>query len=223
MYMLMNASQIVGFNVVTEQNQLVDQVSDVVVDPKKKKLVAIVLSKNEMTGLQVVPFEKVKNIAQNQVVVSSEKDIKPFSAIVKNSSPENNTLTDKTVVTNKGDKIGELSDVSFDTSNGNVKKLIVQKNGQPQEIKIKDIQAADEVVIIKEKKQSSEQHQNTQTQQMGGQQSNQQVMQMQQKGGQRTSQNGSQVLTVQENSNLKKEIKRVTNEAKQSLIQLFKG
>lgn len=128
--MIINGSNIVGAKIVSKETQeIIGRVADIVLDPEKKNVQAFLLG-DELSG-KAVAFEDTLEITDDSISIRSEKVLKNAPNMIK-QPPEENELALTTVLTEKGEELGYVADIFFDTDTGKTHELEVRQKDEPQ-------------------------------------------------------------------------------------------
>lgn len=130
--MLLSAHKLIGRPVKQRDNRKkLSSVKDVIFDPADQKIAAFVVSEKKLfQDTQAVPFSSLYHVAQDEVIVESRFDIKKtteISDVVSRIADDTYYLTGCVVETNEGEKLGEVSDLFFDTRTGEVPQIEITK------------------------------------------------------------------------------------------------
>jgi uncharacterized protein YrrD len=115
---------IIGKDVLSlEDGVKLETVSDIVIDPEGRRVVAIIVTEGGfMSSSKVVPTDEVTSYGKDAVVVRSKASVVSVS-----DNPELRAMVDhdekilgKKVFTNSGDDQGSISDIYFDEATGAV-------------------------------------------------------------------------------------------------------
>ena len=113
---------IVGKDVLSlEEGVKVETVSDVVVDPDGRRMVALVVDEGGfLSSSKVVPIEQIQSFGKDAVVIGSRRSVVSVGdhAELKVLVDRDDRLIGKRVFTVGGDKLGSISDVYFDEATG---------------------------------------------------------------------------------------------------------
>lgn len=165
--MLVKAADIMHANVVVMENQqIISNIQDVIYNPEKQRIVALIINGTNFISAQIIPFDKIKQLTKNTIFINSQEDIKKIKDIIKEIQQpplkEEYLVTTK-VFTEKGFFLGVILDVYFDSKTGDVKEfLIVKRNSTNENIKqtrisIKNLLAMqDDTVIVKDIKRKTQ-------------------------------------------------------------------
>lgn len=125
-------SDIVGKPIVSGENgKKLGQVSDLLLDDSKGRLVGVVVSNGWLHKEQVLPFPDVQTFGGDAVITRSggepigRREWRDAGMTVARSS----TLKGKSIVTTGGQRIGAIKDVMIDEQTGGVDALEVSGNG----------------------------------------------------------------------------------------------
>lgn len=121
---MLKGKSVIGKEILSlEEGVKLDKVSDIVVDPEGRRVIALVVSEGGfMSSSKVVPVEEVASFGKDAVVIRSAASIVATSA-----DPQLRELVDrdekilgKTVYTTTGDDQGSIADVYFEEGTGAV-------------------------------------------------------------------------------------------------------
>lgn len=128
----MKVSEIIGLKVVTMNNGTqIDDVDDVVYDPKVNAITAVLVDKGGwFSDAKVILFKEISTIGHDAVLIPNELIVKKASELVPdlNEIVKGNVfLTNTKVITDSGTKLGTISDLIFNPQNGQVESLEVSQ------------------------------------------------------------------------------------------------
>jgi uncharacterized protein YrrD len=101
----------------------VETVSDVVIDPDGLRMVALVVDEGGfLSSSKAVPIDRVESFGKDAVVIADQRSVVSVAdrAELKNLVERDDRLVGKKVFTVAGDKLGSISDIYFDESNGTI-------------------------------------------------------------------------------------------------------
>jgi uncharacterized protein YrrD len=130
--MLMKASQVIGLPVMAvDTGKKMEKVSDVVYDPSQQKIQALIIDDGGIFSHgKAIPIQNVRNIGHDAIVIESADKIEDFEQLdedVRHIAEEDKFLTKSVVMTESGEKLGEVSDLLFSPETGSVEELIVSQ------------------------------------------------------------------------------------------------
>lgn len=144
--MKVRASHVIGLNVLTlDEGKEIATVKDVIYDPKDNKVKALLIDGGGwFADAKVIRIEDVKSIGRDDVVVQRALAIRKATDVgrkVAHIAKNDTYLTKTTVITEAGTKLGQVSDIYFDSKTGAVSEFEVTQgigSGKKQ-IKIRDL------------------------------------------------------------------------------------
>lgn len=118
------AKDVVGLPVLTfRTGRKIDEVKDVLFDPEQNRVLAL-LTDNAgwFTDARVVPFDRVKSVGRDAVIVEDERAEIPASSRsdIRRAIEGNRVITNMRVFTEDGRDIGSIGDMFFDENTGEV-------------------------------------------------------------------------------------------------------
>lgn len=159
---LIKGKDVIGLQVVSlTKGQIVDDVDEIVYDPKLKQVIALVVDPGGwFSSAKVIPFENINTIGSDAVVIDSTDMVKTASQVNQSITrilKGDNYLTTNKVITQDGQDLGKVSDIFFDPATGKVLKIEVTqgtlKNIQSgrKHIEVGDIiKTGQDAIIVKD-------------------------------------------------------------------------
>ncbi|HUG31223.1 MAG TPA: PRC-barrel domain-containing protein [Candidatus Limnocylindria bacterium] len=119
---MLKGKSVIGKEILSlEEGVKLDKVSDVVVDPEGKRVIALVVSEGGfMSSSKVVPVDEVSSYGKDAVVIRSAGSIVTTSAdpALRELVDREEKIIGKNVYTTTGDDQGSIADVYFDEETG---------------------------------------------------------------------------------------------------------
>lgn len=130
--MLTRGSKVIGLQVLTiEQGKKVEDVDDLIYDPSSQKVVALLVSGGGIfSEAKVIPFNQIKSIGKDAVIVQSEDVLENASQMgkkVASIAGDGIYLSKTKVITKEGTNLGEIDDIFFDSQTGKVEEFEVSQ------------------------------------------------------------------------------------------------
>jgi len=128
--MLIKSKDVIGLKVLTLENgEKIDDIKDVIYDPEKNKVVALLVdNKGWFKDAKVLLIEDIKSIGHDNVMIQSQFVLKNASDVenrVASIARHDTYLTNTKIVTENGNDLGQVTDIIFDSENGQVKEFEV--------------------------------------------------------------------------------------------------
>ncbi len=142
---MVRKKQVVGLKMISLQDgKEVGEVKDVIYDPKKKKVEALIAEeKGIVKGSKVVPLDEVHTIGDDAVTIDSEERMKPLSKApepVTKAAKLSQKVEETTIVTTDGKELGNIKDVYFNPLTGEVEEFemlkVNEKGGKSKKKKV---------------------------------------------------------------------------------------
>lgn len=129
---MIKATQVIGLPIYTvHSGSDIGAVKDVVYDPQTNRVEAFVLEEGGwFSDTKVILMNDVHSIGEDAVLVQREELIKQANEIkqkVANIAKGDNYLTANKILTESGNDLGHVSDLIFDSTNGNVVEFEVSR------------------------------------------------------------------------------------------------
>jgi uncharacterized protein YrrD len=161
--MKIKVSDIRGKTIISEKGgKILGTADDVVYDTSKMKIIAILSNISKGLAMaKAIPIKSIKNISDS-IIIKSEEDYKPVSEVIHfalNPTGKAEFLAGTKLVTDKGQEMGKLKDIVFDSKSGQVMEAETIQQGQKKPVKVeKIISSSNETTVVKgkEKKSSEE-------------------------------------------------------------------
>jgi uncharacterized protein YrrD len=152
--MVIKGSDLLGLKITAKEGQEVGNVQDIIYDPKKNEVIALLVSKGDvLSEPNVIPFTEILQITSEGVDVKSEKSLQPGSKAVKSLSTPEDTDTymkDTNIISEEGNPLGQERDIFFDTKTGIVQQFEVMQDNQVKQVKVSTvISSTDSTTTIK--------------------------------------------------------------------------
>lgn len=127
----------------------IDTIKELIYDPKQNKVLGFLIDKGGwFSDAKVILIEDIESIGRDAVMIASSDVIKKVDDIqgtVARIADEGHYLTNTKVITREGNELGEITDIFFDSTTGNVEEFEVSqgligdaKNGK-KTIRLEDI------------------------------------------------------------------------------------
>jgi len=156
--MVIKGTDVIGIKIYSsKESSELGQVKDLVYDPKKNKVEALIVRMGEsLSEAQVLPLKKIKEFSKDLIMVKSQKSIKPANKVFKptqTSDGADSVLQSAEIKDDKGQMLGTFHDIYFDTDDGKVTDFeVVAGNQTDKKVTIKNvISSGEDVTIIKER------------------------------------------------------------------------
>lgn len=127
--MQITVQDITKYQIALEDGTLLASIEDIILDPKKKQVIAFVVEHNNQFATKVVTIDQVKKIEGKKIIVSTKKAIQNAQDSVQpvTESEEQNKTIGQTIITEEGKKVGSLTDITFDPKTGEIKEVVAKK------------------------------------------------------------------------------------------------
>lgn len=147
--MLVKGKDVIGLRVITlERGEKIDDVEDLIYDPTQNRVVALLVDEGGwFSDARVIPFEHVKHIGKDAVMVESDQVLKKASQMperISHIAKDDTFLTKTKIITESGTMLGKVTDIHFDSETGDVVELEVSEGG------LKDLQSGKKRVKVKD-------------------------------------------------------------------------
>jgi uncharacterized protein YrrD len=141
-------------------------------DTKNKKVVAILTdTSGGLENAKGVLLKKVKSIGET-IMVETKEDLVPASDIVKPEKDEagnNQTLVGSTQITEDGQDLGQILDVTFDSKSGQIKAATSNDEGEKKTSKIdKVVTVSPTTTVVKGKEKEKDKNKKGPLEQLKG-------------------------------------------------------
>lgn len=130
--MAVKGNDVIGTKVISVNNgQEIGKVKDIIYDPRLNKVRALLIDEGGwFSDAKIISLENINSIGQDAVMVNSEAAIRKASEIsekVANIAKGGTYLTKTKVITESGTELGEVTDIFFDPSSGQVQEFEVSE------------------------------------------------------------------------------------------------
>ncbi len=144
-YMIVKLSKLIGNKILTQDGTKIEDVEDILYDQDKKSVVALLVKKGGMfNDPRVLMREDIHEIGKDAVMVKSGDVIKKpadISSRIEDLSKNSATrLTNSKLVDDRATEYGKISDVFFESSNGQVVGLEYTSDNESKSKKTMKIQ-----------------------------------------------------------------------------------
>lgn len=146
--MLIKASKVIGVPVFTiREGKRIKEIQEVIYHPKQNKIAAFIVDNGGwFSGSQVILFEDIVVLGEDAVLVDTAQVLKKASDVqsdIETITKSEKYLTDTQIITEKGEELGKVTDIYFDTKTGVVEEFEVSpadiKAEEKKRVKISDI------------------------------------------------------------------------------------
>ena len=132
--MIIKGKNVVGLNVVTiDDGSIVETVDDIAYDPSDHKIVALLVDSGGLfSSAKAIHMDDVRNIGDDAVIIPTAsviKSVKDLGNDVRSISDSNKHLVKTNVLTVDGKELGKVTDIYFDSTNGEVDSMEVSQGG----------------------------------------------------------------------------------------------
>jgi uncharacterized protein YrrD len=145
--MTIKATDIIGLKIISLQNgKELGQVKDLVYDPDEIKMTALIVEEGGIfSEAKLIPFNEIRNIGDDAVIIESANKIKKISEIdskISQIAKANTYITNTKVLTNNGIELGTVSDLLLDPTTGIVGQMEISQG------MIKDVRSGKKYIDI---------------------------------------------------------------------------
>jgi uncharacterized protein YrrD len=177
--MRIKGKDLIGLRVITtDLGQEIEKVKELIYDPEVGKILALVVDPGGwFKDAKIIPFEKIKTIGKDAVMIETEGVVKNAGEVSQKISrivEGDDYLNDNNlVITEDGTELGKVSDVYFDTDSGEVMEFEISQgiknlSSGKKRIKKEDVVKIGENAIIVKRMVAGSLEQQEQTQGIGG-------------------------------------------------------
>jgi uncharacterized protein YrrD len=149
--MITTGKSIIGLQVILISNgHPVRMVTNIVYDPERSRVKALILGKTNSSDKTILPVENLRSIGEDAVMIDSKQVLQAAIASGESSQYVRNYLAQEySVVTEKGDQLGVISDIFFDTSTAEIKEFEVSLLPFRKENQKKQRFGKDEILAVR--------------------------------------------------------------------------
>ena len=163
--MKIKSSDILGKKIISKnESKELAVADDLFFDTKKKKVVAVLIgTKDGLENAKAVLLTKVKSISET-IMIESEKDIVSASEVIKpekDHTGRNQIMMGNIQITESGQDLGEITDITFDSKTGEISNTTSNVDGAKKTAKVdKIISTSAFMTVVKGKEEKPDEGKN---------------------------------------------------------------